>query len=66
MQEGVGTDVIVAYVKSRLAAALSAEEIVDWKKSGIAEPVIEAAIAQPSVALSERAFTPNLRGLPPR
>jgi len=50
MQEGVGTDVIVAYVKSRrVAAALSAEEIVDWKKSGIAEPVIEAAIAQPSV-----------------
>jgi len=50
MQEGVGTDVIVAYVKSRrVAAALSAEEIVDWKRSGIAEPVIEAAIAQPSV-----------------
>jgi len=50
MQEGVGSDVIVAYVKSRrVAAALSAEEIVDWKRSGIAEPVIEAAIAQPSV-----------------
>ena len=50
MQEGVGTDVIVAYVKSRrVAAPLSAEEIVDWKRSGIAEPVIEAAIAQPSV-----------------
>ena len=50
MQEGVGTDVIVAYVRSRrVAAPLSAEEIVDWKRSGIAEPVIEAAIAQPSV-----------------
>jgi len=50
MQEGVGTDVIVAYVKSRrVSAPLSAEEIVDWKRSGIAEPVIEAAIAQPSV-----------------
>jgi len=50
MQEGVGTDVLVAYVKSRrVEAPLSAEEIVDWKKSGIAEPVIEAAIAQASV-----------------
>jgi len=47
MREGVGTDVIVAYVKStRLASALSAEEILDWKKSGIAEPVIETALAR--------------------
>lgn len=46
MREGVGTDVIVAYVKSnRLSSALTAEEILDWKKSGIAEPVIEAALA---------------------
>jgi hypothetical protein len=50
MQEGVGTDVLVAYVKSRaVAAPLTAEEIVDWKRAGIAEPVIEAAIAQGSV-----------------
>ena len=50
MQEGVGADVLVAYVKSRrVAAPLTAEEIVDWKRSGIAEPVIEAAIAQGSV-----------------
>jgi len=50
MQEGVGSDVLVAYVKSRrVAAPLSAEEIVDWKRSGIPEPVIEAAIAQAPV-----------------
>jgi hypothetical protein len=50
MQEGVGTDVLVAYVKSRrVSAPLSAEEIVDWKRAGIAEPVIEAAIAQAPV-----------------
>ncbi|MEP6994170.1 MAG: hypothetical protein ABI968_06570 [Acidobacteriota bacterium] len=47
MREGVGTDVIVAFVQThRPAAALSAGEILDWKKSGIAEPVIEAALAQ--------------------
>ena len=47
MHETVSTDVIVAYVKSRrVATALTADEIIDWKKSGIAESVIEAAIAQ--------------------
>src|SRR5262245_36785188 len=47
MHESVSTDVIVAYVKSRrVASALTADEIIDWKKSGIAESVIEAAIAQ--------------------
>jgi hypothetical protein len=49
-QEGVGADVQVAYVKSqRVASPLTAEEIVDWKRSGIAEPVIEAAVARGSV-----------------
>lgn len=49
MHESVSTDVIVAYVKSRrVATALTADEIIDWKKSGIAESVIEAAIAQAS------------------
>jgi hypothetical protein len=47
MREGVGTDVIVAYVRSTHPnAALTAEEILDWKKSGIADPVIEAALSQ--------------------
>jgi len=44
MQEGVGTDVILSYVRAnRLATALTAEEIIDWKKAGIAEAVILAA-----------------------
>lgn len=51
MREGVGTDVLVAYVKAHPpATALTAEEILDWKKSGIAEPVIEAALAQAAPA----------------
>jgi len=46
MREGVGTDVIVAFARSnRLSAVLTADEILEWKKSGIAEPVIEAAIS---------------------
>jgi len=47
MREGVGTDVIVAYVKNtRPPSPLTAEEILDWKKSGIAEPVIQAALSE--------------------
>src|SRR5262249_36420100 len=47
MHENVGNDVIVPYVKSRrVATALTADEIIDWKKSGIADAVIEAAISQ--------------------
>jgi hypothetical protein len=44
MQEGVGTDLILSYVRAnRLATALTAEEIIDWKKAGIAEAVILAS-----------------------
>jgi len=47
MGEGLGSDLIAAYVRGqRLARALTAEEIVEWKRAGIAEPVIEAAVAQ--------------------
>src|ERR1700730_13471717 len=47
MREGIGNDVIVAFVKGKsLSSALTAEEILEWKKSGIAEPVIEAALMQ--------------------
>jgi hypothetical protein len=43
MQEGVGADVIQSYVRAnRLAAPLTAEEIIDWKKSGISDAVIGA------------------------
>jgi hypothetical protein len=42
-QEGVGTDVIVSFVRAnRPAAPLTAEEIIDWKKSGISDEVIRA------------------------
>jgi hypothetical protein len=41
--EGVGTDVILAYVRAnRLARPLTAEEILDWKRSGIGDDVIRA------------------------
>lgn len=43
----VGENVIVSYVRGvRLSSKLTAEEIVDWKKSGIPERVIEAAITE--------------------
>lgn len=42
---GVGEEVIVSYVKGvRIGPPLSAEEIVDWKKAGIADAVIRAAV----------------------
>ncbi len=46
MQEGVGADVVRLYVRSHpLAAPLTADEIIDWKRSGIAETIIEATFA---------------------
>ncbi len=47
MQEGVGADVIRAYVRANpLEAPLTAEEIIDWKKSGISDAVIEATFSK--------------------
>ena len=46
VQEGVGEDVISAYVRShRPTPPLTAEEIIDWKKAGISETVIRATFA---------------------
>ncbi|MGH9317638.1 MAG: hypothetical protein ACRD1P_11110 [Thermoanaerobaculia bacterium] len=46
MQQGVGTDLIVSYVRGqKLTTKLTAAEIIDWKKSGIAEAVIQAAVS---------------------
>jgi hypothetical protein len=43
LNEGVGTEVILAYVRAnRPATALTADEIIDWKKSGISDEVIRA------------------------
>jgi hypothetical protein len=45
MKESLGTDVIASYVRTkRLAPALTADEILDWKKAGIADEVIKAAL----------------------
>ena len=44
---GVAPDVALAYVKGqRLSRKLTAEEIIDWTKSGIPDAVIEAAAAK--------------------
>jgi len=46
VQEGVGDDVIAAYVRSRRPSPpLSAEEILEWKKAGISDAVIRATFA---------------------
>ena len=45
MKEGVGTDVIVTYVKGeKLKQKLTSADIIDWKKAGIDEQVIQAAM----------------------
>jgi len=47
MKEGVGTDVIRLYVRAHPPAVpLTAEEIIDWKKSGIPDAVIEATFSK--------------------
>ncbi len=47
MEAGVGVDVIVAWVSSQSdRPALSAEDVIDWKKSGIDERVIQAVLAR--------------------
>lgn len=44
IHEGVGDDLIAAYVRShRPSPPLTAEEIIDWKKSGISDAVIRAS-----------------------
>ena len=43
MREGIGTDVIRSFVRTHpLSAPLSAAEIIDWKKAGIPDNVIDA------------------------
>ncbi len=47
MKEAVGTDVIRLYVRSHpLAAPLTAEEIIEWKRAGIADTIIEATFSK--------------------
>jgi hypothetical protein len=47
VQEGVGVDVIVSYARAnRPNPSLTADEIIDWKKSGIPDAVIAATFSQ--------------------
>ncbi len=46
MRAGVGTEVIVGYVKSlKGSVSLGADQIVDWKRAGIPDAVLEAAVS---------------------
>jgi hypothetical protein len=46
---GVSSEVLLAYVKGqRLSRRMTAEEIIDWTKSGIPDAVIEAAASLPA------------------
>jgi hypothetical protein len=47
MKEGLGKEVVAAYVREHtISPKLTAAEIVEWKKAGIPEPVISAALSQ--------------------
>lgn len=48
MSDGLGEEVIVAYVRSvQVSPSITAEEITDWKRAGISDAVIRAAIRNP-------------------
>jgi hypothetical protein len=47
MKAGVGAEVIVGYVKSvKVSEPLGAEQIIEWKKAGIPDAVLEAAVSR--------------------
>ena len=47
LKAGIGTEVIVGYVKNiKMSGPLNAEAIVDWKKAGIPDAVLEAAVSR--------------------
>jgi hypothetical protein len=47
MKNGVAADVIAGYVRSRrLAQPLTADEILVWRKEGIPDEVIKAALPE--------------------
>ena len=46
---GVGEDVIAAYIGgTRIEPPITADEIVDWKKAGISDRIIRAAVSKGS------------------
>jgi hypothetical protein len=47
MGEGISSDVIAAWLKSvKVSPPLSDEEILDWKRSGISQEIIKAALPE--------------------
>ena len=49
MRSGVSSDVILAYVKGeKLSRKMTAEEIIDWTKSGIPDSILSAAASLPA------------------
>jgi len=49
MRSGIGSDVIVRYVQSvSLPAPLTAEQIIDWKGSGVPDSVLAAVVGRSS------------------
>ena len=47
MKAGIGTEVIVRYVESvKVSGPLSAEQILEWKRAGIPDAVLEAAVSR--------------------
>jgi hypothetical protein len=47
MREGVGQDLILAYVsRQRLSGKMTVDDILDWNRAGIADAVIKAAAAR--------------------
>lgn len=47
VREGVDQDLILAYVaRQRLSGKLTVDDILDWKRAGIADEVIKAAAAR--------------------
>lgn len=45
MKEGIGTDVIARYVRGvKISPPLGPDDLIDWKRSGIPEAAIEAAL----------------------
>lgn len=47
MKAGIGTEVIVGYVKGvKVSGPLSPEQIIEWKKAGISDAVLEAAVSR--------------------
>jgi hypothetical protein len=47
MKAGVSEETIASYLRgAKLSRSLNAEEILDWKKAGIAEGVIRVALGR--------------------